>query len=57
MADLYALVHREAGPVSTFLTLEEAEEELERVFGDEPTWPGELSVEPFDMMEAERAGR
>ena len=36
VADLYSLVHREAGPVSTFLTREEAEAELEAVLEDEP---------------------
>jgi len=31
VADLYSLVHREAGPVSTFTTREEAEAELAAV--------------------------
>ncbi len=35
MADLYSLVHRDTGPVSTFLTREEAEAELEAVLEDE----------------------
>ena len=38
VADLFSLVHREAGPVSTFTTREEANDELEAVLRDEPTW-------------------
>ncbi len=46
MPDLYSIVHRECGPVSTFLTLHEAERELADVLADEPTWVGDLWVEP-----------
>jgi len=36
VADLYSLVHRDAGPVSTFTTRGEAEAELAAVLEDEP---------------------
>jgi hypothetical protein len=52
VADLWVLAHVEYGPISTFLTREEADHELERVFGDEPTWVGTLSVEPFELVVA-----
>jgi hypothetical protein len=52
VADLYSRVHREAGPLRTFTTREDAEAELERVFGDEPTWASELWVEPFEVVVA-----
>jgi hypothetical protein len=51
VADLYILVHRDYGPISTFLTRADAEDELARVFGDEPTWVGTMSVEPFELVE------
>ena len=41
-ARLYSLVHVEAGPVATFLTREEAEEELQAVLRDKPAWKGDL---------------
>ncbi|HEX2111538.1 MAG TPA: hypothetical protein VHF67_08285 [Gaiellaceae bacterium] len=50
MADLYVLAHRDFGPISTFLTREQAENELKRVFGNEPTWVGKLIVEPFELV-------
>jgi len=53
MADPYSLMHREAGPVSTFTTREEAEAELEAVLEDEPTWRPDLWVEPFGLVVAE----
>lgn len=53
MADLYSLVHREAGPLSTFTTLEEAEAELAAVLEDEPGWLPELWVEPFVLVVGE----
>ena len=36
MADLYSLVHAEAGPLTTFTSSEESEEELRRIIEDEP---------------------
>lgn len=54
MADFWVLAHVEHGPISTFLTREEAERELERVFGDEPTWVGTLKLQPFDVVTGER---
>lgn len=49
MADLYVLAHRDYGPI-TFLSRDAAEEELERVLVDEPTWIGKLTVEPFELV-------
>ena len=54
MADLYSLVHREAGPVSTFTTREEAEAELAAVLEDEPRWVAYLWIEPFTLTLAEK---
>ena len=53
MADLYSLVHREAGPVATFTTVAEAEAELKAVLEDEPAWRPDLWVEPFEVVVAE----
>jgi hypothetical protein len=50
MADLYVLAHRDYGPISTFLSREEADGELARVFGDEPTWVCTMRVEPFALV-------
>ena len=50
MADLYSLVHREAGPVSTFTTREEAEAELEAMLEDEPAWLPDVWVAPFELV-------
>ena len=47
MPDLWSLVHREYGPIQTFLTREEAERTLEDMLRDEPGWAEKLSVEPF----------
>ena len=44
-ADLWSLVHREFGPIQTFLTREAAERELEDVLRDEPGWAEKLRVE------------
>jgi hypothetical protein len=52
MADLYSLIHVDHGPVSTFLTREEAEQELADVLGDEPMWAGDVCVEGFELVEA-----
>jgi len=49
VADLYALVHRDAGPVETYLTAEEAVEAMQEVLRDEPTWWPDLWVEPFSF--------
>jgi hypothetical protein len=40
VADLYVLAHGDFGPISAFLTREQAEDELKLVFGNEPTWVG-----------------
>lgn len=49
MPDLWSLVHRDSGPIQTFLTRDEAERELEDVLRDEPDWADKLSVEPFSF--------
>ena len=49
------ITHREYGAIGTFLDRDDAEAELERVFGDEPTWAGTLWIEPFDFVVAEAA--
>lgn len=56
MRDLYSVVHRECGPVSTFVTLREAERELAHMLADEPAWAGELWVEPFTVEVTARNG-
>jgi hypothetical protein len=48
VADLYTLTR----PIGTFVTREEAEKELERAFGEEPSWVGTMSVEPFELVVA-----
>ena len=50
MADLYSLVHRDAGPIATFTKREEAEAELAAVLEDEPGWVDDLWVEPFELV-------
>jgi hypothetical protein len=58
LADLYALVHRNFGPVSTFGTREDAKQELDDVLRDEPTWADDLWIEPFVLVvEGERDSR
>jgi hypothetical protein len=46
---LWSLVHRDAGPVCTFLTEDEAERERDLVLRDEPGWADDLWVEPFQL--------
>lgn len=53
LADLYALVHREAGPVAAFLTLEEARHEFMDMLCDEPDWIGDVWIEPFSLRVTE----
>jgi hypothetical protein len=50
MADLHSLVHREAGPVSTFMTREEGADELAAVLTDEPDRLPDLRVVPFELV-------
>ena len=47
MGDRFALIHRDAGPVATFVTQAEAERELTAMLRDEPSWKGAAWVEPF----------
>lgn len=53
MADLYSLVHREAGTVETYLTVEEAIAAMQDVLRDEPGWWADVWVEPFELVEAD----
>jgi hypothetical protein len=50
MADAYAVVHRDAGPVSTFTTGEDADQELTEVLRDEPTWADDLWIESVELI-------
>ncbi len=49
MPDLWSLVHREFGPISTFLTREEAERELQECCVMSLAGPASFSVEPFSF--------
>ena len=53
VADFWVVTHREHGAIANFATREEAEAELARVFGDEPTWRRTMSVEPFELVVAD----
>ena len=48
--ELHSIVHREAGPVATFLTRDEAEEELKAIVLDEPDWAPDLWIELFNLI-------
>jgi hypothetical protein len=50
MTDLYVLRHREAGALRTFLTRDEAEEEMRAVLRDEPEWAEDLCVDSFSLL-------
>ena len=50
MAVLCSPVHRDAGPLATFTTWQDAVEELRDVLSDEPAWSGELWIEPFELV-------
>jgi hypothetical protein len=52
VAHLYVLRHVEHGAISTFTTLEEAEHELAWVLEDEPSWTGDVWIEPFNFTVA-----
>jgi hypothetical protein len=47
---LYSLVHREEGSLSTNLSEEEAQRELEAVLRDEPDWVDDLNVGRFEVI-------
>jgi hypothetical protein len=53
VADLFTLREVEAGPLSTFTSREEAEEELAAILRDEPDWLGDVWVESFELVVAE----
>ena len=46
---LYVLVHRDADPIFTGLTLEEVARELVAVLNDEPDWRGDLWLERSEL--------
>ena len=48
MAEFWALVDADGGTVETYPTKDEALAALARVLDDEPTWAGDLRVEPSD---------
>ena len=52
MAELYVLVHRECGPIATFLTARDANDALMDFVEDEPGSAGDVFVEPFDAVVA-----
>ena len=47
--ELWSLVHRDFGPISTFVTREAAEEDLAAVLRDEPSWSEDLGVERYEF--------
>ena len=49
----WVLRHRVHGAAATFDSRAEAEQALQRVLRDEPTWAPELSVELFDLAAVE----
>ena len=51
MAELYELVHRECGPIGTFLTAWDANDALMDFVEDEPD-SANVFVEPFDVVVA-----
>lgn len=57
VADLYSVMHRQAGPLATFTTYEAAELELEDLLHEEPTWIAELWIEPFELVTVDEAKR
>ena len=48
--DLYALVHREAGPVKTYLNIYDAMKAMQEVLRDEPDWWQDVWAEPFHFV-------
>jgi hypothetical protein len=52
VAELYVLVHRECGPIGTFLTAWDAHDALMDFVEDEPDSAGDVFVEPFDVVVA-----
>lgn len=49
MPKMWVLTHREAGPVHTFMSREEAESVRQAVVADEPEWEDLVRIEPFDL--------
>ncbi len=52
MAELYVLVHREYGPIGTFLTAWDANDALMEFIEDEADSMSDVFVEPFDVVVA-----
>ena len=50
---IYSLVHREAGPLATFLTKHEANWTIIEALRDEPSLRGSIAVETFQLVVAE----
>ena len=55
ISDLYVIVHREHGPVTTRLTPHEATREVVRQLAVDPDRRYDLWIEPFDIVVAEPA--
>ncbi len=49
MPKMWVLTHREAGPVQTFMSRDEAESVCQAVIADEPEWEDLVRIEPFDL--------
>ena len=47
---LWVLMHRELGPLTSYMTQADALGDLIRVFDEYPGWAGELWVEPFEVL-------
>ncbi len=49
----YVIVHREGGPLATFLLARDAEDVRNEILRDQPDWRGDLTVEPFRLTVAQ----
>ncbi len=49
MDEMWVLVHREGGPVQTFMSRDEAERVRDAVIADEPSWAEDVTIEPFEL--------
>ncbi len=53
LTTFYVIVHREGGPLATFLLARDAKAALAEILLDQPDWRGALTVEPFTLTVAE----
>ncbi len=53
LTTFYVIVHREGGPLATFLLARDAEDVLDEILLDQPDWRGALTVEPFTLTVSE----